>query len=562
MSVLCRNQLLQRVADGLAEQTGLEPDRLLAGEHAEAWARLVGCTVVTEYNNAAYRVQAVRRDLTARDSFLLSGAETSFVDFVRTRWGRNVRFRDQPLLQARPERRGETILLLPELCLLAGTPASSDPLRLADALRETRLEPRFLLGDALAEARRCQTDLLGLDEPLQVPYRRLDLVPSVVFTDRDFPIEDLDFFRWMRNGLLAPAALHRLLVLHPRSEAQVLPIWLRSLCDIARVAFTMTIGGCEPVEYAAAEDIVPALRRLATPDCSVIVIMSRRDALRQYAPVKRDLCTRLPCASQVVLCETIRKRKAIAASLCRICLQLNCKNGGALWRIRHRSQELADFLGTPTMVLGLAAAGGWLALVATLDRHASLNFTQARRAEEPLDASLVACLREFEAANGSLPQRLVLFAEGHCSRAVEAMGAVCPQVQTRGGAYAPQLVVVRVGRRHGARFFDTTEGTANLPVGSVLDDPRLVEGQCFFRVSTRSRATAVPTLYSVVHDAPGRTDRGDLVRLVGWLELMYYGSPQAIARPAQLQYALRAARQHAALGERVHPRLEGVLSYL
>ncbi|XP_046559920.1 piwi-like protein 1 [Haliotis rubra] len=86
---------------------------------------LIGCTVITRYNNRTYRVDDVNDSLTPTDTFrLTNGTTITFQEYFQQQYQITIVDQAQPLLMSRPtgrdRRRGQTgpIYLVPELCFI------------------------------------------------------------------------------------------------------------------------------------------------------------------------------------------------------------------------------------------------------------------------------------------------------------------------------------------------------------------------------------------------------------------------------------------------------------
>ena len=64
---------------------------------------------------------------------------------------------------------------------------------------------------------------------------------KVSFGQKKSPIGVASFQRWMRNDLQGSARFEDRLFIYPESDFSVLDIWLRSLRDIAQMAFAMRL---------------------------------------------------------------------------------------------------------------------------------------------------------------------------------------------------------------------------------------------------------------------------------------------------------------------------------
>ncbi|CAK9049382.1 Piwi-like protein 1, partial [Durusdinium trenchii] len=94
---------------------------------ADEWERYcVDSTVVTQYNSRVYRIKAVHFDKSPHDEFSMfvrdrkEYTKISFLKYFEAFYQIGPAHPTQPLLEAYPEKVGETVYLLPELCVPTG----------------------------------------------------------------------------------------------------------------------------------------------------------------------------------------------------------------------------------------------------------------------------------------------------------------------------------------------------------------------------------------------------------------------------------------------------------
>ncbi|KAJ8670821.1 hypothetical protein QAD02_002080, partial [Eretmocerus hayati] len=111
---------------------------------------VIGCVVLTDYNNRTYRIDDVDFRSTPNSTFKMrDGTDMSYANYYKQRYQINIRDMRQPLLvsrsKARDRRAGqdELIYLIPELCRSTGlTDAMRNDFRLMKALADhTRVPP-------------------------------------------------------------------------------------------------------------------------------------------------------------------------------------------------------------------------------------------------------------------------------------------------------------------------------------------------------------------------------------------------------------------------------------
>jgi len=81
---------------------------------------------MTSYNRKTYRVDDIEWSTTPKSTFDMQGQQTTFIEYFRKKYNKDIRDHDQPLLVSRPKKkdlhRGQLgpILLIPELCQMTG----------------------------------------------------------------------------------------------------------------------------------------------------------------------------------------------------------------------------------------------------------------------------------------------------------------------------------------------------------------------------------------------------------------------------------------------------------
>ena len=218
------------------------------------WLRFcVSSTVVTSYNFRVYRIKQVRFDMTPLTTFKMyqkdnkEFAEITFVQYLQMFYDKSVAFKQQPLLEAYPEKASEQVFLLPEFCCPTGV---TDDMRreknpLSEVLKQIKASAQERYNavknhalemqsqDKAEEAQRAWGCTLE-QSPLEVQARQLEPL-QVAYTEKKiFPIDEGSFARSLRNGLQCPANLDNWLLFYPPTDEPVLDIWVRSLKEVAK----------------------------------------------------------------------------------------------------------------------------------------------------------------------------------------------------------------------------------------------------------------------------------------------------------------------------------------
>eukprot|EP00927_Polykrikos_kofoidii_P082375 TRINITY_DN8177_c0_g1_i1.p1 TRINITY_DN8177_c0_g1~~TRINITY_DN8177_c0_g1_i1.p1 ORF type:complete len:821 (-),score=114.44 TRINITY_DN8177_c0_g1_i1:183-2645(-) len=556
--------------------------------------RCVGAMVVTIYNSRMYRIKAVRFDMTPKSVFtmrqreLKKVCELSYLEYYTDFYESfPIDLHDQPLLEACPDRESEQVFLVPELCRFTGfnEEMRKDKTSMADACKLTKVSPQERYNAIIAHTSSADTgsepDLnkrmlqewkFTLDKkPLEVEARILDSL-DVKFGPKKYCIEEGSFQRWMRNGLQCPTQVHDWMFIYPESDVKIIGIWLRSLRDIAQVAFGMKMSSPKQLTCSEdREDLEQILTENVTPSTQLILLLApQKGSKRVYQLFKQMTCVRFPCVTQVVKSKTVRKRQSVAAVLSKIVLQLNAKLCGPLWHIDLDVPGTSPLFSSATMVVGIdvfKSGDGdvYMGFAASLDKHCSEYYSIASKLEGgrehvsmsmKIQEALRDALLNFTSRNDELlPEHFVVYRASATAREwaiireteIEALLRVLQAVKSKqGDTYQPRLTFVAIEKYTGLRFFaqgPTQQSVRNPEPGTVIDHPIVNrEGvHNFFLINQAvARGTTCPTHYTVLYDE-GDIPMTALQNLSYRLSFLYFNFTGSVRLPAPAQYAKKIA---------------------
>ena len=586
---------------------------------AAEWTRFcVSATVVTQYNSRVYRIKAVHFDKTPQDEFVMYQRDNkkyvniTYLKYFEAFYQMRPNFVNQPLLEAFPEKASEQVFLLPELCVLTGI---SDEMRkdkntMQEALKNLKAAPQDRLSAIISHVTDMQKDArpasaikawgcnLSID-PIEADGRVLEPVQVAFQEKKVYPIEDGQFTKLLRNGLQCAVKLDEWILLYPASDESVLHIWLRSLRDIAQVAFGMQLVEPKREKLEQIKDLEEELKeKIPATTQLVLMLIPNKDSPKIYQKFKKVMTTKIACISQVVRSETIRKRQSIAAVLSKVVLQINAKFCGPLWTIVSKDNEkdmIAQSLkSAPFSILGLDvhrnnAGERALALTGTLDKSYSQHFsTSALLDKADWQTSLLQKLQNlfrdalvcFAGANqGILPEKIVVYRASVSADDMDLVHAEIKAMQDvldvlvkgtfgRSPEDRPKITYVAIARRGNMRIFAPSEdgkGVKNPETGTVLDDPKICPSglPSFYLVSQAiGKGSAIPSFYSVVLNE-NDFSMDVIQNLTYRLCLMYYNSSSAVRVPAPVLYAMKLAKMIGSVVKQAPlPALQRSLYYL
>ena len=502
----------------------------------------------------------------------------------------------QPWLLASDER-GRCVELLPETVVLLGakdngTMSRTEAVRVLAATAASPLQRHACTQRALQGLGGGAFGATLAPEET-APAVRIE-APSVSFGDLNYPADGGSFQRWMRNGLQRPCRINDWIFIYPQVDAALLDIWLRSLRDLAHVAFGMRMA--EPKRVGVNDcrrDMLKVVEDQVTPSMQLALIMIQpSDADRTYKLLKTTLLTRRPVISQFVRTDTIRRRHSIAAILSKLALQINAKLGGPLWHVSIRSPSTAPLMEQPTMVVGISRVprGGetFSGLAASLDRqatkyadrclHGGADARALADAAERLQLFLRDAFQAFASRNGFMPEHIVVYStcedEEDYGRLrdtdlwavksfLSAVANASPPSDS-GAAYAPRLSFLAAHRCLSNRIFKADVDQGNVDPGTLVDNGTHPDfGEHFTIAGSASEGTVIPATFCVLYD-DSRAPLRALQSLTHVLAFLYPNATRCTKYPAPVEYARKLAETTAETlrSEPPHPRFAGVPWYL
>ncbi|KAG8223661.1 hypothetical protein J437_LFUL001768 [Ladona fulva] len=514
--------------------------------------KVLGCIVMTDYNNKTYRVDDVDFNTNPRSTFTRGGQEVSYLQYYKEKYDIKIRDDRQPMLvsraKARDRRAGgpELLYLVPELCRLTGL---TDEMRNNNQLMRglathTRVDPSGRIRKLLAFKDRLlnnpnivqdfnEWNLKLSDRLVTFPARVLD--PEKIYDCEMVTCGNMEY--WV---VICPSKLER------ETEA-----WVDS---VRKAANGMRFRIAAPKILKMQDDHVGSYvacldQLLSQSNPSLVMAVVPNNRADRYNAIKKKCCVDRAVPTQVVTQRSITNPKGLMSIATKVAIQINCKTGGAPWCVEIPIAGL--------MVVGFDVchdtanrSKSYGALVASLDNGLTSYFsavsehTTGEELSNDISANLVKALRKYKEVNQRLPARIMIYRDGVgegqvnyvVEHEVELIKGTLRQVY---GGDNFKLGFIIVTKRINTRFFD---GDRNPPPGTVVDDVvTLPERYDFFLVSQSVRqGTVSPTSYNVVSDTidlpPDRVQR-----LTYKLTHLYYNWSGTVRVPAPCQYAHKLA---------------------
>lgn len=286
-------------------------------------ARMLGCVVLTRYNNQTYRIDDIDFESSPKDTFIMKDETISYIEYYKRQYNIDIKDPNQPLLVNKIERRvsGKTekeeirFCLIPEICFLTGL---TDKMRtdfkvMRDIATFTRVTPNQRMKayqtfcenvKKTPEAR----DILknwGLtlaDTSLELSARQFD-EETVQFKSKEFGVgRAADFNKHVTsNEVLEVVPLKNWLVIHTKKDGTFAK---RFIDCMERNSKPMGISVARPrievLDTDKTELYVQLLRKCITADLQIVVIICPTSRDDRYAAIKKVCCAEMPIPSQVI----------------------------------------------------------------------------------------------------------------------------------------------------------------------------------------------------------------------------------------------------------------------
>lgn len=566
--------------------------------------QMVGCTVLTRYNNKTYRIDDIDWNMSPKSTFQSSTGETlTFADYYWNQYGKRVDD-SQPLLINRPKAkrfngklmapRIEMLCLIPELCNLTGL---TDDLRsnysiMKDLNAHTRCTPqqRLMTMKKFVDAvnsnvdARQQLNNWGLrldDNALAVEGRRMP--PENIHFGKQKSCSagpEADWSKQITNrgtNVITAVDVENWAIFFTRNNSVEVNAFVQEYRQVGpQLGIRVNLPQLISLDNDKVDTLVQALRKSINPRLQLVCVVMPTRREDKYSAIKKITCIDHPIPSQVIVHRTLKDGRKLRSVSQKIALQINCKLGGELWAVKN-PLESAMVIGIDSfhdIAGGKRSIGGFVASTnPELTRWFSCANVQMKGEElvPGLHVFVVAAIRKYFEINHRRPEKIIVYRDGVGDGQIAVVqDCEVRQIQDSfkdfGADYQPKLTVVIVQKRINTRIFQRCDGLHldNPAPGTVLDHTVTRRDMYdYFIVSQHVRqGTVSPTHYIVVHDDINLPPERMQVFTYKMTHL-YYNWPGTVRVPAPCLYAHKLAYL---VGESIHkppsPHLSDRLFFL
>uniref|UniRef100_A0A8P0NCM2 Piwi like RNA-mediated gene silencing 3 n=1 Tax=Canis lupus familiaris TaxID=9615 RepID=A0A8P0NCM2_CANLF len=544
------NHKLLRMQTAYDLITGLRDPQTKKEDVEQVSKELIGSIVFTLYNNKTYRVDAINWEDNPRTKFKKSGgAEITFVDYYREQYNTEV-----------------TTDLTPTLLISKAMKKSQQDTphkRICKWDHHFCLFPLVLFcGNILTfRNREVQRELQLWDLKFDTNFMSLSgriLKEVRIFQGRrafDSHPQFADWSRETRSGpLLNVKSLDHWLILYPTRNYGAASSLVQSL---RKVTPTMGIAMREAKMLEVSDTVqsyTTVLENHVSSKTQMVLCVLSSEKKDLYDGIKQYLCVNCPTPSQCVVARTLDKPQTLMTIATKIAQQMNCKMGGALWKVETGLQN-AMFIGIDCFHDIVNRRKSIAGFVSSINQELTQWFSQCIFQESGqelvngLKTCLEAALKLWCKHNQFLPQAIIVYRDGVGDGQLQAlMDHEVPQIESSLRSVYPKdsgvkLTFIVVKKRINTRFFVESQGRLQNPLPGTVIDVEVTKRQWydFFIVSQSVKdGTVTPTHYNVIHDTVCFTP--DRIQYLTYrLCHMYYNLPGVIRVPAPCHYAHKLA---------------------
>eukprot|EP00092_Neocalanus_flemingeri_P037390 GFUD01040714.1.p1 GENE.GFUD01040714.1~~GFUD01040714.1.p1 ORF type:complete len:911 (-),score=265.15 GFUD01040714.1:184-2916(-) len=536
---------------------------------------LLGCIVLTRYNNKTYRIDDISWEKHPTDSFESSkGTPMTFIEYYEGKYNRTIRDGQQPLLVSMPTLREKRsgvngpVLLIPELCFMTGL---SDEQRanfnLMKAMGDyTRQDPAKRTQTLAGFSKRIK-DTPEIQEELKnwnlrfaeelVKFRARILAPEAILgagsAKFTYSHDNADWGGAFRNWKQwSVVNCSKWAVVYAPRDATATQEFINMMLKVGP-SLGMIIGKPKVFELLDNRPVtyIQTLDRVIDMKPAIVMVVIPNNKGDHYAVVKKKCCLEKPIPSQCMTATVLGKPKGLMSVATKVALQMNCKLGGEPWAVKIPLKN--------TMVIGYdtyhdslhkdKSVGAVVASInATFTKFISMADFHSNQSEmtDKMCPAIAKALRKYNSVNGCLPERVIMYrdgvGDGQIPYVVEHEVAAITKCFNEAGMDEVKFTYIIVSKRINTRLFRNNGKPTNPPSGTVVDDViTLPERYDFFLVSQSVRqGTVNPTSYNVVKDTSGL--RPDHIQSLTYkLTHLYYNWPGTVRVPAVCQYAHKLA---------------------
>ena len=543
---------------------------------------LIGSSVLTLYNKKCYKVDGIDWDMSPCSTFEKEGAQTDFKAYYTSRWSREIKHDNQPLLKSKLKTM--TCYLLPEFCVMTGL---TDEIRsdfniMKDIANATKKEPRERLSESAgliaslksAQKTRDEINDWKLDistEPISLTGRVIPAGSIVMGDNNSFKINEStgNFDRDIQRKMYTQPKLDKWGIFFCENDRKLVEQSLMS--NLLQVIKSFNVVCEKPALFGVKSDKWQEwdrlLRQSLNPSVKIVicVLPGSRGKSRLYDDLKRLTFSSFPVPTQAVLTGTLKKDKGLRSVINKIMLQINAKVGGIPW-----AMDTLPFANTTCMVIGIDIfskrnSHGVLGFCATMDNRFAKygSFPKVINPGEGIFGKICEsteqALEQFRLENnGTYPKIIVIFRDGVSDsqrssvilEEIESIKKAFVNTAARcQGFIPPGLIYTIVNKRTNARFYCDLQGTvSNPPLGAIIDS-KVVErnGYDYYVMPAKAnQGSMTPTHFHVIYDDV--KTRCDEIQILSYrLCYAYYNWSGSIRVPAPCQFAHKLAYNY---GER------------
>ncbi|CAL1299772.1 unnamed protein product [Larinioides sclopetarius] len=541
---------------------------------------LVGCVVMTNYNNRTYSIEDIDWSLNPSKTFDSKEGPISYIEYYKKQYDIQIQDMKQPLLLCKSKEKeikagasvSKKIYLVPELCCMTGLTESmrSNFTMMREMANKTRLDPA-------ARVRNLQTFInrISANENVRREMEAWHLRFAnqlVQFQARILPPEKIiqnnkvshynqksgDFSKEMR-GIPMHNAMHLddwIVICTRYDEGKARDF----LTNLYKVCPPMGMQVRNPKLVLIAEDrlhnYLNACKENLTRNTKMVCFVVPNNKKERYDAIKKHTCLDNAVPSQVIVARTLSKKPMLMSVATKIGIQLNCKLGGEPWALEIPFKMKIMVIGYDTYHDSARKGRSAGAFVASLNQsltrwYSKVTFHSAGGWEELsnyVKSNFTVALRKYRDRNNCIPDLILYYRDGvgdgqvpyvqewevePCKRAIKDL---IPDRNTR-------FAFIIVNKKINTRFFSPTEQSyTNPPPGTLVDHTvTRYDRYDFYLVSQCVRqGTVAPTLYNVIEDYSGLKPEY-MQRISYKLTHLYFNWPGTIRVPAPCQYAHKLA---------------------